>query len=389
MNKNVIGYFVVLVFALVFLYLGYSIANAGGHFRNEGGVLFVEARITGILDVREFTTPTENWESISFEATITRGARAGEVVSFTQNVRGYFLERFPRAAREGDRVVLSFSEITGTWNFVEYVRLHYVMALGLVFVVLLIIFGRVKGLNAVLSLGLTGTAVFAVFIPSIMSGRNIYIASILVCLYTIVVTIFLVNGFTKKSFSAVVGCLGGVVAAGGITVLMGRVMELTGVTQTESLQLLYLAEAPLDLNAIIFAGIVIGASGAIMDMAVSISSAMLQVKIQSPALQFGEIFKAGVSIGKDIIGSNINTLVLAYIGSSLTMILILLSHSQALFRVLNRELVVVEILQAIVGSFGVFLTMPLTAVVCATLFSLRKERDYANSDDDFWKTGQF
>lgn len=278
------------------------------------------------------------------------------------------MERFPREAREGDRVMLGMTA-AGTWSFIDYVRIYQIMILGGVFMVLLIIFGRVKGFNSILSLGLTCTAIFAVFIPSIISGMNIYLSSIIVCVYSIVTTLFIINGINRKSLAAVSGCLGGVIIAGLLTLIMNASMELTGITQNESIHLLTLFETPIDLNAIIFAGIIIGATGAIMDIAISISSALWEIKAQAPQTSFRDMFKSGINIGKDIMGSSINTLVLAYIGSSLTVILILLGWGVSLFRLANRELVIVELLQAIAGSFGIFFAMPLTAIICAALYT--------------------
>ena len=371
---KLISYITVVFLAIALLYAGNRIAS-GGMARNEddNGTIVVEAKVINISHIQEHTTAFDSWEAITFEAQILRGDHRGEIVTFTQNVRGYFLERFPRPAEVGDRVMLAMSA-HGSWSFLDYVRIYNILILGSVFIVLLIIFGRVKGFNSILALGLTFTAIFAVFIPSILSGRNIYLWSITVCVYSIITTLFIINGVNKKSAAAIIGCLGGVAAAGLLTFFMGILMELTGITQTESIHLLYLAEYPIDLNAIIFAGIIIGAVGAIMDMSVSISSALWELKNKAPNSAFREIFRSGINIGKDIMGSNINTLVLAYIGSSLTIILILLARVNSLFRLLNRELVLVEFLQAIVGSFGIFLTMPLTALVCAVLYKC--ERHY-------------
>jgi len=368
---NGIPYALVIIFAIAFLFFGNRIATANMVVHEyESPANTYQARITRHISTVEHSSAFDEWQVFSFEAEIiSRGERRGEIVSFTQSTRGAFYERFSRVAREGDRIMLVLTA-AGTWNFIDFVRIHSVAILGIVFVVLLIIFGRLKGFNSVVSLGLTGLAVFLVFIPSVLSGRNIYISAILVCIYAIVVTLFVINGVNKKSVAAVAGCLGGVLAAGILTLVMSGTLELTGVTQSESRVLLTLPlENPIDLNAIIFAGIIIGAVGAIMDIAVSISSALWELKTQMPQASFNDIFKSGITIGKDIMGSSINTLVLAYIGSSLTVVLFLLSHSGSLMRILNRELVLVELLQAIIGGFGIFLTMPLTALICAFLFS--------------------
>ncbi|MCL1863555.1 MAG: YibE/F family protein [Defluviitaleaceae bacterium] len=362
---KIIPYIVILVLSLAFLYAGNRVAMRGVAVGDAAE--FFEAIVKEILAVEEHSTTHEDWQTYLFSAEIIRGERGGEVVTFSQNTRGGFFTRFPRVAQEGDRVLLS-QNAQGGMNFIDYVRIYYILIYGAVFVVLLIVFGRVKGFNSILSLGLTSTAIFAVFLPSIMSGMNIYVSAVVVCVFSIVTTIFLINGVNKKSLAAMAGCLGGVLIAGILTLIMSATMELTGMTQSDSVNLIYLFEEPLDLNAIIFAGIIIGATGAIMDMAISISSALWEIKNKAHELSFSEIFKSGISIGKDILGSSINTLVLAYIGSSLTVILILMGWGVSIFRLLNRELVIVELLQAITGSFGIFFAMPLTALVCAALF---------------------
>jgi len=364
-------YVLVILCAVAFLYFGNRIATTGMVvYEYEDAANTFEARVLRLISVADHYSNFDEWQTFLFEAEIiSRGERRGEVVNFTQNTRGFFFERFARVAEEGDRIMLAFSA-AGVWNFIDYVRIYNVAILGIIFIVLLIIFCRFKGFNSILSLGFTCLGIFAVFLPSVLSGRNIYMSSVLICVYAIITTIFVINGVNKKATAAVAGCLGGVLAAGLLTLIMGRTMELTGIIQSESRILLDLPlQYPIDLNAIIFAGIIIGAVGAIMDIAISISSALWEIKVQKPEVSFKDLFKSGITIGKDILGSSINTLILAYIGSSLTIVLFLLSHFSSMLRILNRELILVELLQAIIGGFGIFLTMPLTALICALLFS--------------------
>ncbi|MCL2604458.1 MAG: YibE/F family protein [Defluviitaleaceae bacterium] len=370
-KRAVISYLTIVFLALAFIFVGNRII---GYAPEESGEAYVyRARVVSVVSEQEHITADEVWRSIVFEARITeRGERRGETAQFTQNVRGHFLERFPRAAQAGDRIMLGLSP-QGAWNFIDYVRIHQIVILGSVFAALILIFGRSKGFNALLALGLTAGAVFLVFIPSIFEGYNIYVSSIVVCVYTVLITLFIINGVSQKTAAAITGCLGGVVAAGLLTFIMNAAMMLTGITQSESIHLLHLTATPINLNAIIFAGIIIGAVGAIMDMSVSVSSSLWEIKIKKPDTDFQEILKSGIQIGKDILGSNINTLILAYIGSSLTIILIFLGFDVSIFRLMNRELIIVELLKAIVGSFGIFLTMPLTAFVCAVLYTRKKE----------------
>jgi uncharacterized membrane protein len=140
------------------------------------------------------------------------------------------------------------------------------------------------------------------------------------------------------------------------------------VTGDESIYLAYLPmDTPINLQAIIFASIIIGAMGAIMDVAMSISSALSEIKRQSPEITSKGLLSSGITIGKDILGTMSNTLVLAYIGSALSTVILLTVSDASLLFLLNREMIVVEILQALVGSFGIFFAIPLTSLFAAWL----------------------
>jgi len=377
-KRNVITHVAIIAFALLFLLIGNRIASQGMVIDyQDSSVLFAEARVIRIIDVHE--EEISEWSThtiVTFSARITSGEHKDKIIAATQTRGGIYTSE-PIEIQEGDRVLLAygsmFTDEPARWYYEDHVRFNSIIALGVIFVILLLLFGKIKGLNAVFSLGFTCLAIFAVFIPSILSGRNIYASAVLVCVFAIVVTLFMLNGINKKSFAAIAGCFGGVIAAGIITLAMNSAMQLTGVTDSESIHLLNLPTAsPVDLRAIIFAGIIIGAVGAIMDVAVSISSALWELKEQAPSLTFSELFKSGINIGKDIMGSMTNTLVLAYIGSSLTIILLLVVYSDSLTELFNRELVIVEFLQALVGSLGILLTTPLTALICAVLYSRKQ-----------------
>ena len=169
------------------------------------------------------------------------------------------------------------------------------------------------------------------------------------------------TAFNRKTLAASLGCIGGLTVSGVLTIIMDKVLTLTGYVDEDSIYLSLLStENPINLNAIIFAGILIGALGAVMDVAMSISSSLWEVRDKSKSLSFGSLFKSGMNIGRDIMGTMANTLILAYIGSSLSIVLLLSAYATSLMYLLNMEMITVEILQALVGSFGILLTLPLT-----------------------------
>ena len=367
--QAMIAYVAIIIFALSFLHVGNRIASHDlDILQNEFAPPTVEAQVIRVLYVAQ-ADEMDWWEgtTIYFEARVTNGELRGEVLAVTQMIDDFWAGNVREVTR-GDRILIT-SFMDDEWHFMEHVRFHTILLLGGIFIVLLLLFGRMKGLSTILSLGFTCVAVFAVFIPAILSGRNIYLAALIVCVYAVLVTIFLVNGINRKSFAAVIGCLGGMVVAALLTVVTGAVLGLTGVVSGESMHLLHLPLEPaIDLRAIIFAGIIIGAVGAVMDVAVSIASALWELRENAPDLSFKAIFRSGINIGKDVMASMTNTLVLAYIGSSLSVILLLIIHAGSLTELLNRELVIVEFLQAMIGSLGLLFTMPLSALVCAVLY---------------------
>ena len=259
------------------------------------------------------------------------------------------------------------------WVFGEYLRTDTLALLGGAFLLLLLLFGRKKGFNTIVSLIFTCLAIFAVFLPSLLAGYNIYATSIVVCIFIIVMTLLLVNGFDRKTISAATGCMGGIAVAGILTIIMNAALKLTGAVDQDSIYVLFLnPENPIDLIAIIFAAILIGALGAIMDVAMSISSSLTELCEKAPDLSFKSIFASGLNIGRDIMGTMANTLILAYIGSSLSIVLLLIAYNNSLLSLLNREMIAVEILQAIVGSLGILFTIPITSLVAAYVNSRKK-----------------
>ncbi|MCL2232179.1 MAG: YibE/F family protein, partial [Treponema sp.] len=164
---------------------------------------------------------------------------------------------------------------------------------------------------------------------------------------------------------------------GIIALIMDRALFLTGLVDGNARFLVNLQGAvSIDLRAIIFAGIIIGAMGAIMDVALSIASSLWEIKEKARSIKFETLFRSGLTIGRDIMGSMANTLILAYIGTSLSVVLLLTVYSDSLFSLLNQEMIVVEVLKSLSGILGILFAMPLTAFFCAILY-LKKGRGAA------------
>jgi len=385
-----LAYVGIVVLSVLLLAVGNRIASRDMYrFQEVDPAEVATARVDRILtrDVQRYQMGDDVLEDVTvyFEATITGGPRKGAELAAVQLIRAF--DPVPmREVSEGERIAIIHSQDQGTsqyrWEMQEYLRTTPLILLVALFLGLVMLFGKGKGVSTVLSLCFTCAAVFAVLIPAILSGRNIYLATLAVCAYVVIMTLALVNGLNRKSFAAAMGCMGGLLAAGGLTLIMDSMLRLTGYLDENSAFLLNLGIfTTADLRALIFAGILIGAMGAALDVAVSMAASLAELKATAPELGFAALVRSGFNIGRDILGTMTNTLILAYIGSCLPLLLLLLVHMNSVTELLNREMMVVEILQAVVGSIGMLCVIPLTAVIAGYIYTVKgKEKAPAKPD---------
>ena len=371
-------YILILILSLLFLFIGRILAGRIPSGTDDG-IVYYRAHVINIVDRIEINIESFSSTEIHFNARITSRERRNELVRAVQT----FSDIMPSMEREvepSNNIILA--SVGDTYFFANYQRINIIAMLGAVFLVAIIAFGKTKGFNSIISLGFICAAVFFVLVPAILNGKNIYVLTIIICLYAIISTLLIVIGTNKKAMSAMLGCLGGVAVAAGLMFFMDSILNLTGVLDHESIALLRL-ETPVDIRALIFAGVIIGAMGAIMDVAMSISSSLFEICEFEEDISFTAIFSSGINIGKDILGTMLNTLVLAYIGGSLSIMMLLMVHSTSIIELLNMEMIIVEFLRAIIGSFGMFATIPLTAFICGILYT-KKSPKKEDEDEDYF-----
>lgn len=382
-KKQIAVWIITVVFSVVILFFGSKICTKDLDIFDVAGAYTAKAVVTEIGEKIEdsYSLSNEvvyNDASLYFKAKVVSGDFKGQTLLAVQTSDNYVAgSSSEKEIQTGDKVILyNYGTPQGDadWVFGGYARFEPVMWLIIVFFVLLIAFGGIKGLNTIVSLGFTVLAVFAVFVPSVLSGFNIYVMTIITCVYTIAMTLLITNGATAKSLTTILGCTFGVLVAAVLELLFDRLMMLTGITDEHSIYLQYLSSGvEINLRALIFGMVVIGAMGAVMDVAMDISSSLAEVHHHAPDLGFIELVKSGLTIGRDVMGTMANTLVLAYIGSSLCSILLLITYSSSLMELLNRESIAVEIMQSLIGSTAILLTIPLTSIVCAVKYTAKEK----------------
>ena len=280
---------------------------------------------------------------------------------------------------KGDKVVLHLEAKNTEVNSVDDVdffiadvkRDYSLEAFAALFMILLVIIGRKKGVFSLVSIIATISLMFFVLVPLILHGVNPVVSAVVVGILSTIITIYLVGGFNPKSSSAILGTAMSLIFAGGMSLAAIWMARLTGFAGEESM-FLYSTRPDLSFKGILAASMIIAALGALMDTGVSIASSVNEIYETDKKLTVNQLFKSGMNIGKDIIGTMSNTLILVYLGSALP--LLLLSNNIDLQKFFNLNQVATEILSALIGSISILACVPLTAIIAAYLIKRQKER---------------
>lgn len=280
---------------------------------------------------------------------------------------------------KGDKVVLHLEAKNTEVNSVDDVdffiadvkRDYSLEAFAALFMILLVIIGRKKGVFSLVSIIATISLMFFVLVPLILHGVNPVVSAVVVGILSTIITIYLVGGFNSKSSAAIIGTGLSLIFAGGMSLAAIWMARLTGFAGEESM-FLYSTRPDLSFKGILAASMIIAALGALMDTGVSIASSVNEIYETDKKLTVNQLFKSGMNIGKDIIGTMSNTLILVYLGSALP--LVLLSNNIDLQKFFNLNQVATEILSALIGSISILACVPLTAIIAAYLIKRQKER---------------
>ncbi len=274
-------------------------------------------------------------------------------------------------AKEKMTVIVGIRETEDGANIWVYnhKRENFLYLLLFTFFALLIYFGGKKGLDSILALLFTTVVFVFILLPLIFNGFDIIITSTLCAILSLVVSFLLVGGFEKKTVIAILGTFCGITVAGLVSYIFGALTNISGVNLDKGTQLVYVAlDYDIKIKGIMYASILIASLGAVMDVAMSISSSMKEIYTLNPKIDFNSLFKAGMNIGKDIMGTMANTLILAFMGGSLSLMLLLYGYNMTYTQLINIPFISVEIVQGIAGSIGIVLTVPFTAFVASWLY---------------------
>jgi len=236
-------------------------------------------------------------------------------------------------------------------------------------IISMLIMGRKRGLYAAVSLGFTLVTVLFFMVNFIVQGHNPITFSLITVIITTTFTLLMVSGFSKQSLSAIAGTWVGLVCAGLLTIILGRLGHISGLNLEDANQMLNHAPPDIFLRIpeMFFAGVIVAASGVVVDAAMSISSATFEIKEQSPNISTKALYRSGMNIGGDILGANSNTLILAFAGASLPTVILIVLFGFPYLRIINMDFLAIEIIQAVSATMGMIFTIPATAVFASWL----------------------
>lgn len=257
-------------------------------------------------------------------------------------------------------------------TMIDHNRIPMELVMGAIFILFLILFAGRTGIRAVLSFLLTILALWKILVPSYLKGYNPIWMGLIFTLILSLLIIALVYGFDRRCASAVSGTFLGVL----VTCVMGAVFtdlfKIHGAVMSSSESLLYAGYQDLNLTRIFMASIFIGASGAIMDLSVDITSAVYEVVEKRPDIGWKEAVKSGMNVGRAAMGTMTTTLLLAYSGGYIALLMVFMAQGTPLINILNYKHVAAEMIHTVIGSFGLVTVAPFTAL-CAGVFLIHKK----------------
>jgi len=372
-TKLIVAILFVLAMAGILLYANhdkptYTITESTG----------IEYETAKVLDViSDNTVADEEYEGV------LRGSRelkleilTGRYKGMVSHITNHYSALYNVDIEKGDTVSVridTYDKGQFRVNVYNYNRIPLMIGLVGFFFLLLALVGGKQGVKAFLGLAYTVICICFILLPLLLKGFSPIPLTCAIIIVTSAVCFFLIGGFQKKMVAAALGCTCGVLVAALLAYIAATIGGVTTFQMDEAEALLLVkADSDLQIRGLFISGILIASVGAVMDIAMSIASALDEVHTLNPKRSWKELFASGMNIGRDAMGTMANTLVLAYVGSSLNMMVLIYSYGVSFTQLVNTDFVAIEMIQAIAGSSGIILTVPCVSLISALLLAKKK-----------------
>lgn len=335
--------------------------------------LFAPAKVTAILADNAQPEPWSEGLRLGaqqLELEILRGPYKGTVLQAVNYLSAYANVDCQVGTRVIVRLDLDDAGNPYVLSIPNYDRGTVLLAMVGVFALILVLIGGKKGVMALLGLLYTLAGVWFLLIPMVLRGAPPIPSAVAVAALTAAASLLLLTGFSRKNLCAGLGCICGVAAAGLFAWIVGKLTPISGFNMGEAEDLVLRAgEQPLEIRGLLISGILIASLGAVMDVAMSISSACSELLALDPKITAGRLFRSGMNIGRDAMGTMANTLILAFAGASFNLLLLFQVYGYPMIQIFNSDAMAIELIQSISGSVGILLTVPLVSLFAALLLT--------------------
>ena len=340
---------------------------------DTGGISYVRGRVTAVhtqslepcddlpgrnVGVQNITVRLSDKREITFD----------NILSSTHSIE----------VNVGTRVVVKCDEpegITPGYSLYQYDRSIGIIAAFVIFIAFIWLVGKSKGLYAAVALVVSMIIIGGGLIPAVFNGHSPITVTLIACMAITATTLVLLNGFSPKTGAAVISTMIGLGASAILYAIVSELLTVTGYNLEETETLILISrDTGLKISEIMFSGILLSSLGAVMDTSMSIASALFEIAETKKDISQRQLMKSGMNIGRDMIGTMCQTLVLAFTGGAVASLIVMLGYGTALHRFLSSDFLAVEILQALTGSFAVILTVPITAIFCSMLHNKKTSR---------------
>lgn len=274
--------------------------------------------------------------------------------------------------KEKDKILMVVTDDNGELKgkALSLLRIEKIGGLAFIFVSLLIVYARKVGVQSLLSFIGSVAIIWEYLIPALKKGENVFMITIFTLILLSALIIFLVAGFTKKGTSAFLGTMSGLFVTAALTFLFGDTFRIDGMNQPLAQSVVFSSAMSINILDIFYSAIVIGASGAAMDMTATIQ----ELKYHNPKISRKDLIKSGFNVGRSVIGTMTTTLLLAYSGGFLTLLILFLERDTTILQILNMKLVVSEIIKIIIGSIGLVVVAPITTYIASFIYSMENKK---------------
>lgn len=357
---------VLVIVMISILVMGTAGLNGEEGFMPVRSLQYERAKVLEVREEEVMEDPSIDGVFSGFqelEIMILTGPFQGEETSVYNSIgRGHSI-----IAEAGENLIVSTMGREGSLESIDiyqYERRWGIYVLAITLCIVLILVGRKKGLMSILSLLFTGMLLFFFLVPNLLRGSQPVFIGVITAVLSITVNFYFLNGWSEKTYAAILGTSLGLIVAGIMAYLAGTVGNISGIHTENADQLMLIAdETGLQFRGLLFTTILISAMGAVMDVGMSIASAAFELDRQNPDMKKRELITSSLNVGQDIIGTMTNTLILVFVGGMLSSIIVSVAYGMPYHQFINSNLVAIEITQALAGSIGLVLTVPITAFI--------------------------